>query len=127
MDSKKDFFIEKEGIRYSGSHVIVDVYGAKNLSDIDYMKKFFLESIEICGATLLNIDFHSFGLNSGISGVAILSESHMSVHTWPEYDYFALDIFMCGNCDPKKSIPILKQYFRPERVIVNEFLRGQGV
>lgn len=127
MTEKKDFFVEKDGIRYSGSHIIVDVYGSKRLSEIEYMENFFKECVEVCGATLLNMNFHSFGINGGISGVAILSESHISVHTWPEYDYFALDIFMCGSAEPKKSLNVIRKYFFPKRMIVNEFLRGQGL
>jgi S-adenosylmethionine decarboxylase proenzyme len=47
----------------------------------------------------------------GITGVAILAESHISIHTWPETEYAAIDVFMCGSCDPNKSIPIFETAF----------------
>ncbi len=126
-NSHKDYFKNKDGIKYSGSHLIVDVYGVSRINDIEYMKLFFNKCIEVCKATLLGMNFHTFEVNGGISGVAILSESHISVHTWPELDYFALDIFMCGDAEPKNSIPVIKEFFKPKRFIMNEFLRGQGL
>jgi methionine-R-sulfoxide reductase len=76
------------------------------------------------GATLLHVHLHHFTPNGGISGVAVLAESHISIHTWPERGYAALDVFMCGACDPRLSVPVLREAFRPERVIVEEHRRG---
>ena len=70
---------------------------------------------------LITVKFDS---NGGISGVAVLAESHISVHTWPERGYAAFDIFMCGDAQPEKAIPILKGAFHPTRVTVGEQLRG---
>ena len=122
MDVKKYF-----GICVTGRHLILDLYNGSRLNDIEYMKKVFLECIKECGATLLGMDFHHFEENSGLSGVAVLSESHISVHTWPEYNYGAFDIFMCGKADPLKAIPILKKAFNTEKIIIQEIMRGQGV
>ncbi|MBU2098442.1 MAG: adenosylmethionine decarboxylase, partial [Gammaproteobacteria bacterium] len=91
---------------------------------LDLMEAKFRECVEKCGATLLHIHLHHFTPNGGISGVAVLAESHISVHTWPERGYAAFDIFMCGDAQPEKAIPILKGAFKPERVIVGEQLRG---
>jgi S-adenosylmethionine decarboxylase len=124
---KKDFFREKSNIKHTGSHLIIDIYGAINLSDISFMKDVFVECIEKCGATLLGSDFHNFEPNGGISGIAVLSESHISVHTWPEYNYAAFDVFMCGAADTMKAVDVIKERFKPQRVEVNEFLRGQGI
>ena len=55
---------------------------------------------------------------AGFTGVAILAESHMSIHTWPEHNYAALDIFMCGDADPLLAIPTLKEHFKPENTEV---------
>ena len=57
------------------------------------------------GATILHGHFHHFGPNSGVSGVLVLAESHVSIHTWPERDYAALDIFVCGDCNPISPFP----------------------
>jgi S-adenosylmethionine decarboxylase len=55
----------------------------------------------------------------------VLAESHISIHTWPEAGYAALDVFMCGNTAPERCVPILKEAFAAKRVGVNELLRGQ--
>ena len=84
-----------------------------------------MDAVEECGATLLHIHMHHFTPNGGISGVAVLAESHMSVHTWPERDYAAFDVFMCGDAKPELAVPILQKAFQPERVDVQEYLRGR--
>jgi S-adenosylmethionine decarboxylase len=72
----------------------------------------------------LHSHFHHFTPNGGVSGVVVLAESHISIHTWPERDFAALDVFMCGNCDPYKVIPFLKAAFKPDSVEVGEQRRG---
>ena len=62
-----------------------------------------------------------------MSGVLVLAESHVSIHTWPEKAFAALDIFVCGVCDPYKAIPLLKKGFLPERVQLGEHRRGISV
>jgi len=79
------------------------------------------------GATILNSDLHHFEPNGGVSGVVILAESHITIHTWPETGYAALDVFMCGECDPYKAIPVLKRAFKPGNVQVIENRRGLKV
>ncbi|MCX7373892.1 MAG: adenosylmethionine decarboxylase, partial [Alphaproteobacteria bacterium] len=76
------------------------------------------------GATILHGHFHHFSPNGGVSGVLVLAESHVSIHTWPEKNFAALDIFVCGACDPYKAIAHLKTGFLPERVQLNEQRRG---
>ena len=83
--------------------------------------------VEIAGATLLHIHLHHFTPNGGVSGVAVLSESHISIHTWPERGYAALDVFMCGDSEPEKCIDVLKKYFQPGEVKVSELLRGSNL
>jgi S-adenosylmethionine/arginine decarboxylase-like enzyme len=75
-------------------------------------------------ATLLHIHLHHFHPN-GVSGVAVLAESHISIHTWPDIGYAALDVFMCGKAEPDACIPILRAAFKAQRVAVNELLRGR--
>jgi len=120
----KDHFIRRNGIEFAGTHLLIDFWGAHNLTDLELMELKFRECIEKCGATLLHIHLHHFSPNGGISGVAVLAESHISVHTWPERGYAAFDIFMCGDAQPEKAIPILKGAFKPERIMVGEQLRG---
>ena len=63
----------------------------------------------------------------GVSGVAILAESHISVHTWPEIGYGAFDVFMCGDAEPMKAVGVLSRAFGTMDVRVKELLRGDGV
>ena len=78
-----------------------------------------------CNATLLHIHLHPFSGNGGVSGVAVLAESHISIHTWPEIGYAAFDVFMCGQCDPHAAIPVLRRWFRPGRETVTVQRRGR--
>jgi S-adenosylmethionine decarboxylase len=120
----KDHFAIRHGVRCAGVHLIVDLHGAKRLNDIDHIEATLRRCVEAARATLLHIHLHHFQ-PSGVSGVAVLAESHISIHTWPEAGYAALDIFMCGSAEPDNCIPVLREAFEAKRVDVNEILRGQ--
>lgn len=119
-----DHFIHRNGLVFAGTHLLIDFWDASHLDDIELMESCFRECVRACGATLLHIHLHHFTPNGGISGVAVLAESHISVHTWPERGYAAFDIFMCGDAQPEKAVPILKRAFKPNNVTVGEQLRG---
>ncbi|MEQ8349570.1 MAG: adenosylmethionine decarboxylase [Sneathiellaceae bacterium] len=121
-----DHFIEKDGIVCAGAHLIIDLFDAKHLDDIDFISRTLRACVEIAGATLLHIHLHPFEPNGGVSGVAVLAESHISIHSWPERGYAALDIFMCGDARPELCIEVLRDAFRPQRIAVQELLRGRG-
>lgn len=120
----KDYFIERNGLRYAGSHLILDLWDAVHLDDASVIEMAFRRAIKECGATLLHMHFHEFSENGGVSGVAVLAESHISIHTWPERAYAAIDIFMCGAADPHKAVPILRHAFNAGRINVSEQMRG---
>ncbi|WP_265518821.1 adenosylmethionine decarboxylase [Nitratireductor luteus] len=121
----KDHFIEKDGVLCAGSHLIVDLFDAERLDDLPYIEKTLIDCVETAGATLLHIHLHPFEPNGGVSGVAVLAESHISIHSWPERAYAALDIFMCGDARPERCINVLQEAFRPGRIDVKELLRGK--
>jgi S-adenosylmethionine decarboxylase len=121
----KDHFAVRNGVRCAGVHLIIDLHGAKRLNDIDHIETTLRRCVEAANATLLHIHLHHFQPN-GVSGVAVLAESHISIHTWPEAGYAALDVFMCGTAEPDKCIPVLREAFSAKRVGVNELLRGQN-
>ena len=125
-DDKKDYFIVRNGVRYAGTHLILDIYGGHRLDDLEHVEIALREAVDAAGATLLHIHLHHFTPNGGISGVAVLAESHISIHTWPECGYAALDVFMCGEAAPHETIEILRSAFTPERIAVEEHLRGRG-
>ena len=120
----EDHFIVRDGIEFAGTHLILDLWDASRLDDLKHMESAMRTAVEVAGATLLHIHLHHFTPSGGISGVAVLAESHISVHTWPERDFAAFDIFMCGEAQPENAIPVLKRAFQPGRLIVSEHLRG---
>ena len=123
---QKDYFIQRNGIRYAGTHLIVDLRGADRLDDIEHIESALREAVTASGATLLHLHLHHFTPNGGVSGVAVLAESHISVHTWPERRYAALDVFMCGCARPEKTLDVFRRAFAPERMDVAEHLRGRS-
>jgi len=126
-DERTDFFIEREGERFAGTHLIVDLVGASKLDDLEHIETTLRRCVEVSGATLLHIHLHHFTPNGGVSGVAVLSESHISIHTWPEANYAALDVFMCGIAEPLNSIEVLREAFTPSDIRVDELRRGRGM
>lgn len=79
-----------------GRHLLTDLFGCTHLDDLSLIEETMREATAAAGATLIGIHLHHFGDGQGVTGVALLAESHMSIHTWPEYGYAALDIFLCG-------------------------------
>jgi S-adenosylmethionine decarboxylase len=124
-EERADHFAVRNGVRCAGVHLIVDVHGGEGLDDIDLIEATLRRCVSAAQATLLHIHLHHFQPN-GVSGVAVLAESHISIHTWPDAGYAALDVFMCGKADPDACIPVLREAFKAQRVEVNELMRGQG-
>ncbi len=119
-----DHFITRNGVTYAGSHLIIDFWEAEGLNNKDRIELAMRDAVERAGATLLHIHLHTFEPGGGISGVAVLAESHISVHTWPERGYAAFDVFMCGSADTRKALAALKSAFDPKRVVIGEHKRG---
>ncbi len=123
-NSTADTLMIRDGKTFAGMHIIVDLYEAEYLDDIDLVEKVMRECVETCGANLLHIHLHHFTPNHGVTGVAVLSESHISVHTWPERNFAAFDIFMCGNAKPELAVDILQERFKAKKVISTIKQRG---
>lgn len=125
-EERDDHFVVRNGVRCAGAHLIIDLYDAHKLDDLDHIEAALRACVDAAGATLLHIHLHHFEPNGGVSGVAVLAESHISIHSWPENGYAALDVFMCGKAKPEACVPVLRDAFRPGRIAVSEYLRGQG-
>ena len=97
-EDRKDYFVERDGMRFAGTHLLVDLWGATNLADPSLIDAALRDAAVRAGATILHSHFHHFTPNGGVSGVVVLAESHISIHTWPERNFAAVDIFMCGAC-----------------------------
>jgi S-adenosylmethionine decarboxylase len=122
---RDDHFAERNGVRCAGVHLIVDLHGAQGLDDIDLIEATLRRAVGAARATLLHIHVQHFQPN-GVSGVAVLAESHISIHTWPDAGYAAIDVFMCGKANPDACVPVLRDAFRAQRVEVDEILRRLG-
>ncbi len=119
-----DYFVERDGLRFAGLHLLVDMWGAAHLSDEKVIGDALARAAVAAGATVLHIHLHTFTKSGGISGVALLAESHISIHTWPERGFAAMDIFMCGACDPGDTLPVIREVFKPRDFRVTERRRG---
>jgi S-adenosylmethionine decarboxylase len=120
----KDYFVVRDGQTFAGMHLLVDLWEARKLCDPAHIDASLQRAALAAGATILHSHFHHFSPNGGVSGVLVLAESHISIHTWPERDFAAVDIFMCGECDPYLSVPMLREAFQPGRVDLSEQRRG---
>lgn len=121
----KEAFYGRDGdIKYTGMHLLVELWHARYLRDPTKIRSILIKAIDTCGATMLSIDLHTFSPNGGVSGVAVLQESHISIHTWPEFEYAAVDVFVCGRIDPHSAVEILKTEFKPKRLEITEIKRG---
>jgi len=108
-----------------GRHLIAEYYGCKAplLNEVEQLRSVMIEAAEIVGATVLGHTFHGFS-PQGASGTVVIAESHLSVHTWPERGYVAVDIYTCGGLDPRPGFDLLAKRFEAESCRVQEILRG---
>ena len=106
-----------------GLHLLADLHGARGLGDEALMRHALGACVAAAGATLLGLHVHRFQ-PQGLTGVALLAESHITFHTWPETGFAAFDIFLCGACDPHAAVPVLRSAFAPRRLEVSAHRRG---
>ncbi|MDK1314254.1 adenosylmethionine decarboxylase [Pseudoalteromonas ardens] len=118
---------ESQSVYPLGQHIIVDLFDASNLIGEAHIEKMMIECANAANATVLKTHLHPFETNGGVSGMIILAESHISIHTWPEYNFAAMDIFMCGEAQPELCLPIIEACFQPGRMVINTLTRGGSV
>lgn len=111
-----------------GKHLILEIWGSADTAPFwnmngaaEILKKAAVEA----GATVLSERWHHFGTGFGYTGVVVLSESHISVHTWPEHGYCAIDVFMCGSADPMLTLPTIEEFYKPVRIETSLLERGK--
>lgn len=121
---RTDYFKVADGVAFAGTHLLIELWGASNLSDVEATEATLVRAAEASGATVLHSYMHPFGPEMGVSGVVVLAESHISIHTWPERGYAAVDVFMCGNCDPYRAVDVLRDAFAPGDLQIAEHRRG---
>jgi len=99
----------------SGQHLLADLSGisAEKLSCCDALDALLREAAAAARARVLFSHFHAFGEGQGVTGVVLLAESHISIHTWPEHGFAAADIFMCGDAQPELALAIIESALQP--------------
>ncbi len=112
-----------------GQHGIWDIYGvaAQQLTDVDAILVVMQDAAKAVGAKILHANTHHFGEGMGVTGVLLLAESHLSIHTWPEHGYAAVDIFMCGQVDLSAALQPMQAYFQPAKATWTILARGQSI
>ena len=111
---------------YLGRHILAEFFECdpNTLNSLEKIEKNMLDAALECGATIVQKCFHMFN-PYGVSGVVIIAESHLAIHTWPELGYAAVDLFTCGSsCDPKVAYEFLKKVFNSKRATFTELKRG---
>ncbi len=99
-----------------GQHLLIECHGQHANLNSEELAALLCEAAAAGGATVLFQHFHKFGGQGGVTGVLILAESHITVHTWPEYAYAAFDIFMCGEARPQDAAAVIVARFPTAQV-----------
>ena len=108
-----------------GTHLVVDAWDlpAAILNDAAGIRQALLKAISAGEATLIDMCVHQFS-PYGVTATATLAESHIAIHTWPEYGYFAADLFFCGAGKPAIAMEVLKQELQANEVRTQQIDRG---
>lgn len=111
-----------------GKQIIVELYDCKSdlLSNPDAINEIMCAAAEAMKATIVTSTFHHFS-PLGVSGVVVIMESHLTIHTWPEYGYAAVDIFTCGNIDMSAGVAYLKEKLEAKNMESKELIRGEKI
>ena len=118
----------KENKMNLGKQLIVELYDCnqKLLSNPDAINEIMCAAAEVMNATIVTSTFHHFS-PLGVSGVVVIMESHLTIHTWPEYSYAAVDIFTCGDIDMSAGVAYLKEKLNAKNIECRELIRGERI
>ncbi|HXK32156.1 MAG TPA: adenosylmethionine decarboxylase [Candidatus Paceibacterota bacterium] len=111
--------------KYAGIHLIAEFWNGKIIENPREIKKILIRSVKEAKSTPLEVVVHKF-TPQGLTGVVLLAESHIAIHSWPEFNYIAIDIFTCGDwAKPQKALQYLNKIFKPKKVEIREIKRGR--
>ncbi len=120
----------KDAATAVGSHILADLYGISGdvLSNGTALDTLMRTAALAAGCEILHSHFHSFGagVGAGVTGVVLLAESHLSIHTWPEFEFAAADIFMCGSAEPDRALAVLVAALNPRQQTIKTESRGRA-
>jgi S-adenosylmethionine decarboxylase len=112
---------------YQGRHLVADLHGCAHLDDLSLVERCLRDAAAAAKATVLDVRLHYFGPGMGVTGVALLAESHISIHSWPEHGYAAIDIFLCGRShDLEAALAAIAEGLEAERIDRKVIERGYG-
>lgn len=109
-----------------GTHLLLDLKGCNPelLDDINYIRQALISAADEAGATIVGENFHKFE-PVGVTGIVAIAESHLCIHTWPEYAYAAVDIFTCGaSFKPRRAADLIIQRLQCKEPFITEVQRG---
>ena len=111
--------------KHIGTHVIVDAWEAPEplLNDPACVRNALIQAIKAGDVTLVEICVHKFNPH-GVTATATLAESHIAIHTWPEFGYFAADLFFCGKGNPLLAVDALQKNLQAKKIDIKEIIRG---
>ncbi len=116
---------QKKNQKDIGIHLIAEFWGSKIIEDSKKIEEILVGAAIVAKSTPLKVAIHKFS-TQGITGVVLLAESHIALHSWPEMDYLAIDIFTCGEKTmPEKSLSHLKKAFQPKKITFKKIKRGE--
>jgi S-adenosylmethionine decarboxylase proenzyme len=119
---------------FLGKHITVDMFDVdmetlnninSNMERLEIWDQFIKDTFTDANITLLNTSWHNFDKKGAFTVLYLLAESHLSIHTWPEHKYIALDVFTCGNSNTELVVDKVVQYFQPKRIKKNILSRGE--
>ena len=121
------YLLKEESIMNTlGRHILAEIYGCAEeiLNNVHQIEQFMVESALESGAEVREVAFHKFS-PQGVSGVVVISESHLTIHTWPELGYAAVDVFTCGDkINPWDACNYITEKFKAEHMTATEVKRG---
>ena len=121
----RTFFLPKKK-RYAGIHLIAEFWNGRMVEEEKELEEILAETVRVSESTALKTLVYKFS-PQGITGVVLLAESHIAIHTWPELNYTAIDLFTCGDKSrPEKALEYLKRELRPQRVEIKKIKRGRS-
>lgn len=110
--------------KYAGIHLLAEFWQGRVVEDPEKLKKILIQAVRKSGNTPLEVTIHKFEPR-GITGVILLAESHLALHSWPEFHYLAIDIFSCGEKgNPLLALEYLKKEFQPKKMELQIIKRG---
>ena len=110
-----------------GRHLIMDVWGKVDsfpFWNMDEGAKILIEAVEHAGAKVITHRWHHFGSGYGYTGAIVLSNSHLTIHTWPEDGFASIDVYFCDDCDPTSVVEYVENFFKPTRFNSHMIVRG---